>query len=186
MEKTYKLKSGNKIVLRVGEIEEEKGDAILNWTSLSMDTGPDEFYKINRKGGPQVMSAMRTIQPYVNYGDVVSTIAGLLDYNLLLHAIYPPPTSPTIYELIVFNAINTIKEYQSKGNICRDLTLTLLNNEAQLLNGIFDYENKLENFSFIFIIPTTKEFVIKEKVFDKRFREGLLSKISNLFYKFNI
>ena len=45
MTKEFILPSRNKIIVRIGEIEVQTGDAIMNWASIHMNSGPDSFYR---------------------------------------------------------------------------------------------------------------------------------------------
>lgn len=164
MKKEFILKSKNKIIVKIGEIETQSGDAILNWTALNLNAGPDSFYKIHRQGGPQISSAISLISAHnirFNTGDVFSTIPGMLDFNILLHGILPLPEETEVYETLLFNVIETLDTYKKQNNICRNLFITfpdILNNK-KIIQGLLNYEYKLADFTFVFIVD--------EKIFQK-------------------
>lgn len=178
---TIELKSGNKIVLSIGEVEEQKGDAILNWTSLDLDAGPDSFYKIHRKAGPQVASAANVLRGHLQSSTAVSTIAGFLDFYIVIHSILPLPDEDKNFTLTWYNIINTIEEYQRRGNICRNLYCTLPFINKNLLNSLLDYESQLENFTFYFMFQKEEDLIRVSEILKPSFRKKVKTFWSKIF-----
>jgi hypothetical protein len=184
MQKEFTLKSKNKIIVMIGEIEVQTGDALLNWTSINLNSGPDSFYRIHRQAGSQLASATHLIRPYmeVKTGDVFSTIAGLLDFYIVLHGILPFPDESEMYEMLMFNTINVLETYKKK-NVCRNLYFTFPdNNRKKVLQGLLNYESKLEEFTFI-IMVNEKEYEDTVKLVHSFVNESLFKRLTSFIKK---
>ena len=176
-----KLKSGNSIEVKKGFIEEQQGDALINWSNFNLNGGPDSFYRVHRKAGAQLRSATFPFQQYIRTGDAFSTMAGLLDFQLVIHAILPLPEENHLYSMLMFNIINVLEEYK-KDNLCRNVFLTFPDlNKKLLLEGLFTYEMKLNNFTFVFMAETDEEYNQLTNLFGEQKKKSLWQHLSKIF-----
>lgn len=178
--KEYLLSQENKIIFKVGNIAEEKGDALLSWSAINLKAGPDSFYAIHRKAGMQVSYSLMQMEPYVKEGTAFTSIAGMIDFFTIIHSILPIQNEK-LYNDSFFNIINTIIGYKKKGNICRNLYLTFPSvNKKNILDNLFLYIDFLKQFSFVFVCSSEQEYNEAIKIFEKHFKKKI--KTSNFFF----
>lgn len=165
--KTYSLQNNNKLILKIGKIEEEKGDALLCWIAINLHNGPDSFHAIHRKAGVQVKYSFLYLEPHVREGSCFTSIPGLTEFFVILHSVLP--FTPALYNDSFFNIINTIIAYKEK-NVCRDLYLTFPTvDKKNILKNLLLYISKLENFSVYFICDNQEDYDKSVNIFDKEF-----------------
>lgn len=182
--KEYKINESNKIIVKVGQIEEEIGDALLSWSAINLRTGPDSFHRIHRKAGSQVLGSIILLESSIKEGSAFTSIPGLTNFFTIIHSILP--IHPALYNDSFFNIIKTIKVYQ-ETNICRDLYLTFpFKPQGMILDHLLTYSNQLNNFTFYIIVEEQKDFVLTCAILDDKIKSKLskfLKKIFLLFLK---
>lgn len=183
----------NKIILLLGEIENQTGDVVINWCNNEFERGNQNFYSLITKAGVQPINAIATFKAniksgYLKEGDVVSTIAGLLNFNLILHALLDTP--PKSYNLSWLNIIQTIKVYKDK-NLCNTVYLTVpdLASSDNFIKEFFQYQSIIEGVTFIFMfrVKSEKDFLEKKimKIGKKYFvKESKILKFENKLFKY--
>jgi hypothetical protein len=181
--KEYKIDKTNKLIVKIGEIEESKGDALLCWIAINLKTGPISFYKIHRKAGPQVLSSFILLDEYSKESAAFTSIAGMMNYYTIIHSILP--INQNMYNDSFYNIIKTIIKYK-ETNICRDLTFSFPFPEikkSMIFDHLFTYSLLLENFTFTLIVEDEKEYNSTISLLDKRLKRNWLSKLFSLSVK---
>ncbi|MEO6304517.1 MAG: hypothetical protein ABIP51_15260 [Bacteroidia bacterium] len=158
----------NTITVLAGDVAKQKGDVVLNWTNSSFTIGPPSFYNLMKESGWQPLDSVNTFKANISYGDLkagdtISTIAGQLNFNLIIHAILPEDT----FSLTWRNIIATLKTYK-KENVCRNVYITIPDWTSVLENvaTFFEYQFLLTDFNYVFIV---------ESEYEKKYLESILS-----------
>ena len=185
----------NKIDIIVAHLQEQKGDVILNWATNSFMQGPKTYYSLMKASGYQPFDAINTFKANISNGDFVqgdtlSTIPGLLKFNLMVHVIIPESTD---YNLTWRNIIATVKTYK-RENLCRNLYITIPDwgDVIDNISHFFDYENLLKDFNYIFIVEDETEkkhldgIISSFKEYDSKQKNTFLNKIDCFFKKITI
>jgi len=179
-----------------------QGDVALNWATHSFMSGPSSFYDLIKIAGIQPIEAINTFKLNIikggfKSGDVLSTIAGLLKFNLILHCIMPNNND---YHLTWRNIIASLKEYRKNGNICRNLYITIPKWEyaKDFIVCFLSYKDLIKDLEYVFIVKNeeerkkiesifksiAKKEIKKESVLLKKidmFLEKIVLKISSMF-----
>lgn len=182
----------NNITVIVGDVLTQKGDVILNWGTDAFVTGADSFYQLIKASGLQPLSAIETFKANISKGgfregDTLSTIAGLLKFNLIIHCLINYSISD--YRATWDNVIKTLREYQKK-NVCRDLyiTLPLWSKRRIFIENFFYVQENIKDINFIFVVENEKKAqtlttVIKEIGGKNIIKKTLLQKIDDFLFK---
>lgn len=180
LDRIFLLKSGNKIILKQGVIEEQKGDVLLSWTGITLNTGSESFYKIHQKAGLQLGTSISLLSDYVKYGDSFVTIAGMLDFYKVVHCILPP--NLLMFNTCFFNIIKTLITYK-ENNICRNLYLEFpIPHKKVIIENLFLYENQLKDFTFVFVAESFNDIEEAETVILEALqKKSFLKKIKKMF-----
>lgn len=173
-----KTKENNSIIVQSGSVEEKEGDVLINWANSEFREGPPSFYNILKKTGYQPLSAIETFKANISKGRVVegdslTTIPGMIDYNLILHSLLPKENF-TFSWLNIMKTLNTYK----KDNICRTVFFEIpdWNNLFNFIGEFFVYQSLVTNIKFVIVCHEMelkfltsiikklgKSFLIKEK-----------------------
>jgi hypothetical protein len=163
--KEYKIDKSNKIIIKQGNIEEEKGDAIVCWVAYNLKAGPESFYKIHKKAGAQVLSSITLLEPVVKECSAFTTMPGLLEFYVIVHSVLP--FKPAMFNESFFYIIKTLATFKER-NICRDAYFTFPGTDKKMfIENLLIYSYMLENFSFIWMIETKEEYNTTIKTMDK-------------------
>lgn len=166
--KEYKIDKSNKLIIKQGRIEEEKGDALLCWSAINLKSGPESFFRIHRKAGAQVLGSIILLEPHLREGSAFTSIPGLTEFFVMIHAVLP--IHPALYNDAFFNIVRTIKQYQ-ESDVCRDLYLNFpFPDKKFLLNHLLTYTNLLNDFTFYVIVDDEKEYKEMIHICDKKFK----------------
>ena len=157
----------NQINITCGKLENMNGDVALNWATHSFTHGNENFYSLITKSGLQPLEAIKTFQANIEHGelkesDVLSTIAGLLKFNLLLHCLVSDHMIS--YNFAWMNIIKTLKTYKSK-NVCRNLYLTIPSwrDLKNFITEFNNYQKNIEEINFVFVVNNEAEKSLVQK-----------------------
>lgn len=179
--KEYKIDQSNKLIVKIGNIEEASGDALICWIAINLKAGPESFYKIHRKAGPQVLSSFILLEPLAKFSSAFTSIPGMMNFYTIIHSILP--SNPSMFNDSFFNIIQTVKKYK-ESNICRDITFTFPSvNKKIIIEHLFTYTLLLENFTFNIIVDNDKEFKETIDILDNRLKGNFFKDLLAFFYK---
>lgn len=163
--KTYFIDGSNKLIIKRGNIEEEKGDALICWIAYNLKMGPDSFYKIHKKAGAQVLSSISLLESYVKESAAFTTMPGLLEFYTIIHSVLP--FKPAMFNESFFYIVKTLVAFKEK-NVCRDAYFTFpAFDKASSIKHLLTYSFMLEDFSFVFMVETESEYKTTIKTMDK-------------------
>jgi hypothetical protein len=159
----------NKIKIVICDVNDVNGDVVLNWTTDSFQQGPPSFYKLLKLSGYQPFDAINTfklniVQGDFREGDALSTIAGLLKFNLIIHAIIPVVRD---YNLSWRNIIACLAAYRKHKNICRNLYITIpeWGNLIDNITCFLNYQSLLKDMEYVFMVNDKEQKLMLESMF---------------------
>jgi hypothetical protein len=159
----FEIGNNNTLTVQVGEIENQKGDVLVCWSAKTLKAGPPSFYHIHKKAGSQLSFAAMSYEPFAKEGDAFSTIAGFLDFNLVIHAVVP--SEQHLFNIAFFNIINTAVAYKKDGNMVRSFYFNSPVNDYELIiDNFLTYHSQLSKVHFVLMVDNEVEY---KKVTDK-------------------
>lgn len=184
-------KNNNSFSIKIGNISEMTGDCVLNWSVYDFRKGVGAFYELLSVGGSAPMGQIQTYLSNIKSGnfingDVITTISGLLQYDIMLHCLID--LNNLNYNRYVKNIIATLNEYKTT-NVCRDMYITIPNFKTsnQFIDLLIDNCNQINDMKFVFVCNNNVEFKLIEKNLlkhkSKFVENSLIYKVERLIYK---
>lgn len=177
----------NQIEILIGNPFKMKGDVVLNWTTSFFERSMTaSFRDLVKESGPQPIDAIYTFQANISQGslssgDSLSTIPGLIKFNLIIHSIIP------FNNFSWLNIMKTISRYKEE-NLCRTVFIPLPNWEDRdyFISEFLTYQTTLEDISFIFVVTDDLQKRLIEDLLKQKgwkFKKKTLMKGIDDFFK---
>lgn len=176
----YRIKnSDTALIIKKGRIEEESGDAIINWCNLDLRSGPQSFYRIHNKAGMQLFDHTAGFEENVKECDCFTTMPGMLDVSIVFHMVVP--TNKGNFLKCFNNLAANITEYK-KENPLRNLSVYVPNDPMLCLAGIKTFLFYLGLDSVTVLYMTDNELEIIEDFFKPFIESSFLYKVEKFFW----
>jgi hypothetical protein len=133
-----------KVTVKIGQIETEPTDILINWAYIQFKSGPEPFAEVINQAKSQVYYSTILHKDYLKFCDCISTIPGETRANLIIHSICPD--LHTRYSESFFHIKITIDAYRQGDNLCRFVSMTIpdYNSLTSILDNAVDYFSNLE------------------------------------------
>ena len=175
----------NNITIESGSVEKKEGDVLINWATNEFKDGPPSFYNILSKSGYQPLSAIETFKSNISKGNIaegdsISTISGMINYNLIIHSLLPKEN----FNISWLNIMKSLKVYK-KDNNCRTVYFEIpdWNNLFNFIEEFFAYQTFVTNIKFVIICHEMEEKYLTS-IFKKLGKNFILKEKNNYLDKF--
>ena len=128
-----------KVTVKIGQIEKESSDILINWAYIQFKSGPEPFAEVMNQAKSQVYYSTILHKDYLKFCDCISTIPGETRTNLIIHSICPD--IHTRYTESFYHIKNTIDAYHQADNLCRFISMSIpdYNSLTSILDNAISY-----------------------------------------------
>jgi hypothetical protein len=170
----------------IEDITKIKGDVVLNWTTSTLNTGPNSFYALHKAAGPQLLDFTLPYKENVHPGDAFTTIACWLPYYSVIHCIIPDKFVE--WNLVARNVIATLRTYKL-NNLARNLYIPVPDKTylSEFISQFMNYEEYIKGIEFIFVceFEWEKDLVLAELKKQKQFvKDSAINRVFELIDNF--